>query len=177
MSIKVVADDLSSIILIDRDARHGYGLNHSELSSPLFARMSKFSSIKVWGSIILCFVTTSGQNVIKLGFVYDPSGPFSNALLGYNFYAHKINSAGGLAVGLNGTTYQIEIVKHSNNNRTDPYWLASGSRKFSTSHFLSTNHKDSLRVNRTLIREYCEEGRVLQTKSPVCLKCHFKCHY
>ena len=86
--------------------------------------------------MILFFAASSDQNVIKLGFVYDPSGAFSNALLGYNFYAHKINSAGGLAVGLNGTTYQIEIIQHSNSNRTDPFWLTSGSSKFSTSDFL-----------------------------------------
>ena len=98
--------------------------------------MSKLSLMKVWGCMILCFAAFSDQNVIKLGFIYDPSGPFSNALLGYKFYAHKINSGGGLAVGSNGTTYQIQIVQHSNSNRTDPFWLTSGSRKFSKSDFL-----------------------------------------
>lgn len=95
--------------------------------------MSKLTSVAVWVCLILCLKVSGGQHVLKLGFVYDPYGPFSNALLGYDFYAHKINSAGGLAVGMNGTTYQIKIVKHSNNNRTDPFWQTSGSRKYAFS--------------------------------------------
>jgi hypothetical protein len=95
--------------------------------------MSKLTSVTVWVCLILCLKASGGQHVLKLGFVYDPYGPFSNALLGYDFYAHKINSAGGLAVGMNGTTYQIKIVKHSNNNRTDPFWRTSGSREYPNS--------------------------------------------
>lgn len=95
--------------------------------------MSKLTSIAVWVCLILCLKASGGQHVLKLGFVYDPYGPFSNALLGYDFYAHKINSAGGLAVGLNGTIYQIKIIKHSNNNRTDQFWKTSGSRKYTNS--------------------------------------------
>lgn len=88
---------------------------------------------------------------MKLGFVYDPYGPFSNALLGYDFYAHKINSAGGLAVGLNGTTYQIKIVKHSNNNRTDPFWQTSGSRKFANSGLRTLSSESKNFDSRTLL--------------------------
>ena len=68
---------------------------------------------------------------IKLGLVYDPSGPFANAFLGYKFYADKINSMGGLVVGQpnSSTTYQIKIIEHSNSDITDPYWKTSGSRK------------------------------------------------
>ena len=116
-----------------QDARRRQGQNNSELSSPKLARMSKLTSVAVWVCLILCLEASGDQHVLKLGFVYDPYGPFSNALLGYDFYAHKINSAGGLAVGMNGTTYQIKIVKHSNNNRTDPFWRTSGSRKYANS--------------------------------------------
>jgi hypothetical protein len=121
------------VIYSAQDARRRQGQNNSELSSPQLARMSKLTSITVWVCLILCLKASGGQHVLKLGFVYDPYGPFSNALLGYDFYAHKINSAGGLAVGINGTTYQIKIVKHSNNNRTDPFWQTSGSRKYPNS--------------------------------------------
>ena len=84
---------------------------------------------------LLLFVVFYGKHVdpldIKLGFIYDPSGAFENAYLGYKFYAHKINSMGGLVVGQPNysTTYQIDIIAHSNSNTTDPYWKTSGSRK------------------------------------------------
>ena len=85
-----------------------------------------------WAVVLFQFAVPSYQQVIKLGIVYDPSGPFANAFLGYNYYAYKINSMGGLVVGRGGnaTTYKIEIIGHSNSNTSDPYWLASGSREF-----------------------------------------------
>lgn len=85
-----------------------------------------------WALVFFQFSVPSYQQVLKLGIVYDPSGPFANAFLGYNYYAYKINSMGGLVVGTGGnaTTYKIQIVGHSNSNISDPYWLASGSREF-----------------------------------------------
>ena len=71
------------------------------------------------------------QRLLKLGIVYDATGAFQNAWLGYTFYANKMNTAGGLLVGMPGnqTMYTIQIVGHSDSNITDPYWITSGSSK------------------------------------------------
>lgn len=83
-------------------------------------------------SALALHVTATSLPVIKLGMVYDPTGPFQNAYLAYTFYAYKMNLQGGLVVGMAGnqTTYQIKIIGHSTVNATDPYWVTSGSRKF-----------------------------------------------
>ena len=71
------------------------------------------------------------QRFVKFGIVYDDTGPFKNAWLGYNFYANKMNSAGGLLVGMPGnqTQYMIQIIGHSDSNASDPFWVTSGSSK------------------------------------------------
>jgi hypothetical protein len=88
--------------------------------------------LQYWALVFFQFAVPSYQQVLKLGIVYDPSGPFANAFLGYNYYAYKINSMGGLVVGTGGnaTAYKVQIVGHSNSNISDPYWLSSGSREF-----------------------------------------------
>ena len=88
-------------------------------------------SLSCWVFLIAFYGKFANPTELKLGFVYDPSGPFANAFLGYKFYANKINSMGGLVVGQpnSSTTYQIKIVEHSNSDITDPYWQTSGSRK------------------------------------------------
>lgn len=84
--------------------------------------------------LLVAFITrlmSIPQRLLKLGIVYDDTGAFQNAWLGYTFYANKMNTAGGLLVGMPGnqTNYTIQIVGHSNSNITDPYWITSGSSK------------------------------------------------
>ena len=75
---------------------------------------------------------TSLHGTIKFGLVYDSSTSFINAYNGYHFYAHIINTTGGLIVGKQGnhTSYMIKIISHDINNLYDPYWTSSGSGQY-----------------------------------------------
>lgn len=97
-----------------------------------YLRMFITCSYQYWALVFSQLALPSYQQVLKLGIVYDPNSAFSNAFLGYNYYARKINNNGGLVVGTgrNSTTYKVEIIGHSNSDKDDPYWLSSGSRKF-----------------------------------------------
>jgi hypothetical protein len=89
--------------------------------------------LTIWSLLFLiesCWSLSSG--IIKLGLVYDSSTSFINAYNGYHFYAHMVNTTGGLMVGKQGnhTSYMIKIISHDINNPYDPYWTSSGSGKY-----------------------------------------------
>ena len=80
--------------------------------------------------IVRCFVQTT--NILKLGMVYDPTTALNLAWRGYNYYAHLINTTGGLLVGMPGnqTAYMIQLIGHVSQDKNDPYWKSSGTFKY-----------------------------------------------
>lgn len=81
----------------------------------------------------LILATTNNNQVITLGLAYDPSGVYINAYRGYQFYIQKINSMGGISLGLPGhkTNYTFELIAHSIINTTDPYWEQTSKFEYS----------------------------------------------